>query len=66
LGEADNDHQFITAKQIADEGKVLLANDTSELPERIRQAKGFIPLQGQGSKRILQIIQNYLEELTSK
>ena len=34
LGEVDNGHQFITARQLEKEGKILVAYEVSELLER--------------------------------
>jgi len=38
-----NDHQVATAKEFEKLGHILVAYDTSDLPESIRQLKTFIP-----------------------
>lgn len=42
-GEVVNDHQVDTARKFEELGHVLVAYDTEELPEKIKQLKTFIP-----------------------
>jgi beta-1,4-N-acetylglucosaminyltransferase len=37
-----NDHQIATARKFAELGHVLVANDASELPERLKSLKSFV------------------------
>ena len=40
-GEHVNDHQFATARKFAELGHVLVANETAELPEKLRLLRTF-------------------------
>ncbi|NLW84224.1 MAG: hypothetical protein GXY41_07480 [Phycisphaerae bacterium] len=42
-GEVVNDHQVDTARKFEELGHVLVAYDTEELPEKIKQLKTFAP-----------------------
>jgi len=66
LGEISNDHQFATAKQLESESKVLVAYEVSELPDKLQQAKSFVPAKGQGGQKIVRTIEVFLEELQAK
>jgi UDP-N-acetylglucosamine transferase subunit ALG13 len=65
LGEASNDHQFITARQLETEGKILVAYDVSELPLKIEQAGNFVPAGEENSGRILQEVERFIENLAA-
>lgn len=43
LNEVDDEHQFNTAKQFEQEGKILVAYEVSQLEKCFEQAKSFIP-----------------------
>lgn len=42
-GEHVNDHQLHTARKFEELGHVLVAYDTDELPDKIKQLKTFVP-----------------------
>lgn len=42
-GEVVNDHQVDTARKFEELGHVLVAYDTDELPDKIKQLKTFVP-----------------------
>jgi len=65
LGEADNDHQFTTAKQLEAEGKVLAAYEVSELPEKLEQAKTFVPSRSSGADQILKAVQEFIGQVAN-
>ena len=66
LGEIDNDHQFVTAKQLESEGKMLVAYEVNELPAKLEEAKTFVPIQGEDSNKILPAIQNFIDDLVTR
>lgn len=66
LGEVDNDHQFTTAKQLESEGKVLVAYEVSELPAKLKQAKTFVPTQGESSQKILHAVKEVIDGIAAK
>ena len=66
LGEVDNDHQFVTAKHLEKEGKILVAYEVADLPVKLSEARTFVPTQGQSSNKILQIVQEYINNLISR
>ena len=66
LGEIDNDHQFITARQLEKEDKILVAYEVPELPERLKQAKTFIPAQGNDAQGIIDTVQKFIHNVTAK
>ncbi|MHC4213033.1 MAG: PssE/Cps14G family polysaccharide biosynthesis glycosyltransferase [Planctomycetota bacterium] len=66
LGEVDNDHQFVTAKHLEKEGKVLVAYEVDDLPEKTEQAKTFVPAPGQGSQDIINTVQEFIDNLAAK
>ncbi len=63
LGEVDDDHQFETAKQLESEGKILVAYEVDDLPEKIEQAKDFVPVQGKGGQGIINAVQEFIDML---
>jgi len=66
LGEVDNDHQFATARQLEEEGKILVAYEVDNLPEKIEQAKTFVPAQGQGNLGIINAVQVFIDDLVRR
>lgn len=63
FGEVDNDHQFVTAKELEAEGKILVAYEVNELPAKLKEAETFVPSEGQGSNEILQVVQGFIDGL---
>lgn len=66
LGEVSNNHQFITAKQLEEEGKVLAAYETEELPEKLRQAQTFVPEKDQMSEGIINAVNDFINNVASE
>jgi UDP-N-acetylglucosamine transferase subunit ALG13 len=66
LGEVDNDHQFVTAKQLEKEGKILVAYEIDKLQDKLKEAETFVPVPGQGSKEILQVVQQFIDDLITR
>lgn len=66
LGEHVDDHQFATAKKFEEEGKILVAYEVSELPDKIEQAKNFVPIKSEGNERIIQTVKSFIEEMANK
>jgi len=60
LGEAGDNHQWTTAKQLELEGKVLVAYETSELPQRLEQAAQFVPAAGESGRRIISLVEAFV------
>lgn len=63
LGECGDNHQWTTASQLEKEGKVLLAREISELPDKLKESEQFVPVREQGEARIIQVVEKYLDEL---
>jgi len=63
LGEVDNDHQFVTAKQLEAEGKILVAYEVNELPAKLKEAEIFVPSEGQGCEKILEEVRGFIDGL---
>lgn len=63
LGECSNNHQWTTANQLEKEGKVLVAREVSELPDKLKEAEQFVPVREQVEARIIQVVEKYLDEL---
>ena len=63
LKEHDDNHQFITAKQLEAEGKILVAYEVNELPAKLKEAETFVPSEGQGSNEILQAVREFIEDV---
>lgn len=66
LGECDDDHQLSTAKQLEQEGKILVAYEISELKSKLNEALHFVPSKGKGSSEIQSLVGKFLEELSIK
>ena len=66
LGEIYDDHQFCTARQLAQENKALVAYDIQEIPERLQEADSFIPAKTETSSELVKAIEEYLEMLQSE
>lgn len=62
LGEHFDDHQFATARQFEAEGWIIVAYEVPDLPIKIIQAKTFIPVQGQSSREILKVVQEFIDD----
>ena len=66
MGEVSNDHQFITAKQLQAEGKILVAWDTAELPSKIIAAEKFVPIRNNGAKKIIRAVDEFISKLAEQ
>lgn len=66
LGEVSNDHQLATARHLESEGKVLVAYEVSELPDKLEKARNFVPAQGEGCERIIQAVRTFLEKIAAR
>ena len=66
LGEVSNDHQLATARHLESEGKVLVAYEVSELPDKLQLAKNFVPAKGEGCERIIQAVRTFLEKIAAQ
>lgn len=66
LGEHVDDHQYATAKKFEEEGKILVAYEISELPDKIEQAKNFVPAKAQGNERIIRAVRTFLEKIAAQ
>ena len=60
LGEVGDNHQWTTAKLLEEEGKILVAYDVSELPQRLEQAEHFVPAQEEGGQRIVSLVESFV------
>jgi len=66
FGEVDNDHQFVTAKYLQKEGKIIVAREVDELPDKLKEAENFVPAQGKGAKKILCAVQDFINEIAEQ
>lgn len=66
LGECSNNHQFTTARQLEKQGRILAAYQTSQLPDKLRQAESFIPVQQHNGREILEMVEAFLKMLTTQ
>lgn len=66
FGEVDNNHQFVTAKHLQEEGKIIVAYEVDELPDKLREAENFVPVQGKGTEKILRTVQDFIDEVAAK
>lgn len=66
LGEANNDHQFDTAKTLEREGWILVAYEIDTLPVKLKEAGVFIVTHGKSSREILDEIQAFIEDLIAR
>ncbi len=66
LGECNDDHQLATARQLEQEGKILVAYETSELKSKLDEALNFVPLKEKSGSKIQEVVGKFLEELSIK
>lgn len=66
LGECSDNHQWATAEQLEKEGKILVAYEISELPDKLEQAENFIPAKEKSEQGIIQAVEKFLEKLAAK
>ena len=66
LGEAGDNHQRTTARQLEREGKVLAAYETSELAEKLEEARQFVPARGDGGQGILSLVEDFVADLVKR
>lgn len=64
--EADDDHQLATAKYLEAEGKIIVAKETSDIADCLRKADTFVPSEGQGYKKMLEVVRGFIENLEMK
>ena len=62
-GVVGDNHQWTTARLLEEEGKVLVAYDVSELPQRLDQAEHFTPVQEEGGQRIVALVESFVAEV---
>ena len=60
LGEIGDNHQWTTARLLEEEGKILVAYDVADLPDRLEQAEHFVPTQEQGGQRIVSLVESFI------
>ena len=63
LGEVDNEHQFATARNLEQEGKILVAYEEDQLMGKIRAAKDFIPVPSEGGRELKLRVEDYFDAL---
>lgn len=66
LGEAGDNHQWTTAKQLEQEGKVLVAYETTALPEKLKQAETFVPVREEGGRHIVSLVESFVADIAKK
>lgn len=66
LGEISDNHQFVTAKQLETEGKILVAYEIEDLPGKLKQAESFVPEASMGSQDICRAVDAFIEELVAR
>jgi len=66
LGEVDNSHQYATARQLEAEGKILVAYEVSDLLAKLKEARAFVPTRGEGCDRILNTVQEFIDNVAEK
>jgi UDP-N-acetylglucosamine transferase subunit ALG13 len=66
IGECSDNHQWTTARQLEKEGKILVAYEICELVDRLKQAENFVPAREQGGRKIIHIVEKFLDELAAK
>ncbi len=66
LGEHLDDHQFATAKNFEEEGKILVAYEISELPDKIEKAKNFVPAKPKSNEKIIQAVGTFIEKVAAQ
>jgi len=63
-GEVVNDHQVAIARKFEELGHILVAYDTDELPERIRQLETFVPKERKANpETVAERIRRFLDDL---
>jgi len=65
LGEVSNNHQFVTAKQLESERRILAAYDVSELPAKLVEVDTFVPNKESSESGILREVQKFIDSLNS-
>lgn len=66
LGEHFDDHQFVTTKHMEAEGKLLAAYEIADLPEKLSQAREFVPNNEQTSECIINAVKDFIDDLASR
>lgn len=63
LGECSDNHQWTTARQLEKEGKILVAYDVLELPDKLKEIENFKPAKIHNCQKLIEVIGEFLEEL---
>jgi beta-1,4-N-acetylglucosaminyltransferase len=66
LGEISDDHQFVTAKQLEAEGKILVAYEIEDLPGKLKEAESFVPQVSTGSQDICRAVDAFIEDVVAR
>lgn len=66
-GEVVNDHQVAIARKFSELGHILVAYEVTDLPDRIRKLKNFIPRDGKiNIEAVVNRIRCFLDSLQTK
>jgi UDP-N-acetylglucosamine transferase subunit ALG13 len=66
LGEIHDNHQHITACQLAQEGRLLVVDDTATFPELLKRAEHFVPTASQTSPELISKIEQFLVDVSER
>jgi UDP-N-acetylglucosamine transferase subunit ALG13 len=64
LGEHEDEHQFNTAEKLEEENLILVAYNTDQLLEKIREADDFIPANRTDNIKILKVVDDYIKNIS--
>jgi len=65
-GEHFDDHQEATAEALEKEGKVLVAHEVSDLPEKLKEAETFVPSKCKSNPELMKTVENFLQKLQAE
>lgn len=63
LGEHIDNHQFATVEALEKENKIIAAYEVEQLPEKLEQAKSFVPAKGNDAEGILTAVQEFINQV---
>lgn len=66
LGEHIDNHQFATVEALEKEHKIIAAYEVDQLPQKLEQARTFVPAQGQGADGILAAVQEFINQVQAE
>lgn len=66
MAEANDDHQFVTAKALEEEGKVLVAYSTVDIALKLKESDNFVPTINDGSNDIIRAVDEFINKLAEK